>query len=64
MIEVKADKDLNTNDVQGKRDAAKRWANMVNATEGVERTWAYLLLSETDIKSAKGSWPSLIKAGR
>lgn len=64
LIEVKSDKDLNTSDVQGKREAAKRWANMVNAAEGVERTWTYLLLSETDIKSAKGSWPSLAKVGR
>lgn len=64
LIEVKADKDLNTSDVQGKRDAAKRWANMVNVTEGVERRWTYLLLSETDIKSVKGSWPSLTKVGR
>ena len=64
LIEVKADKDLNTADVLGRREAAKRWANIVNATEGVDRTWAYLLVSEADIKSVKGSWPSLAKVGR
>ncbi len=64
LIEVKADKDLDTEDVRGKREAAKRWANIVNASDAIDRTWTYLLLSESDIKTATGSWPALVKTGR
>ncbi len=64
LIEVKANKDLDTEDVRGKREAAKRWANIVNASDAIERTWTYLLLSESDIKTATGSWPALVKTGR
>lgn len=59
IVEVKMDKEISSADVQGKRDAAKRWANHVNADDGVKTKWEYLLISETDIKTAKGSWPAL-----
>jgi type III restriction enzyme len=63
LIEVKMDKEMSSADVKGKRDAAQRWANYVNADEQVNVTWRYLLLSETDVKTAKGSWPALKKLG-
>ena len=63
LIEVKAERDMATEDVVGKRDAARRWANVVNASDEVDRTWRYLLLSESEIKNAKGSWAVLTKTG-
>jgi type III restriction enzyme len=50
-------------EVQGKREAAKRWANYVNADAGVGTTWRYLLASESDVDDAKGAWPALKKLG-
>ncbi len=51
---------LNTADfVLEKRDAAKRWANHVSADEKVGATWRYLLISETDVRTARGSWEVL-----
>jgi hypothetical protein len=47
-----------------RRDAARRWANYVNADEKVGGTrWRYLLLSESDVKTAKGSWEALKALG-
>ena len=62
IVEVKMDKEMTSADVRGKRDAAKRWANHVNAA-GVGATWRYLLVSETDVAEARGSWPALKKLG-
>lgn len=59
LIEVKMDKEITSDDVQGKRRAALRWANYVNEATGGNPAWGYLLLSETDIKTARGSWPAL-----
>lgn len=53
------DKEMTTAAVHGKRDAAKRWANYVTSDESVEPTWKYLLASESDIATAKGSWAAL-----
>jgi type III restriction enzyme len=50
-------------DVQGKREAAKRWANHVNAEPAVGARWNYLLVSETDVRTAKGSWEALKRLG-
>jgi type III restriction enzyme len=63
IIEVKADKDLTSTDSQGKRQAAKRWANHVTTAQETEHAWRYLLVSETDIAAAKGSWPALKSLG-
>ena len=57
------DKEMQPKDVQGKREAAKRWANYVNASLDVKSEWRYLLVSETDIKESKGSWGALKKLG-
>jgi type III restriction enzyme len=60
VVEVKMDKEMKSEDVQAKRQAAKRWANHVNVDDQVGPTeWGYLLASETDIKAAKGSWSAL-----
>lgn len=63
LIEVKMDKEMVTPDVIGKRDAARRWANYVSADEKVDFPWRYLLLSETDVRTAKSSWTAMKKLG-
>jgi hypothetical protein len=40
-------------------DAARRWANYVSGDEKVGVTWRYLLVSETDVSTARGSWGAL-----
>src|SRR5262249_54100324 len=62
VVEVKADRDLPTKAVKGKREAAERWANHVNANDKVKDEWRYMLASESDIKKTKGSWPALVAA--
>ena len=59
VVEVKADKEMTTEAVQGKRKAAKRWVQYVNADEQVDEIWHYMLASETDIKTAKEDWDAL-----
>ena len=61
LIEVKMDKEMSTDEVQEKREAAKRWANHVSADPRVKAKWNYLLASENDVKTAKGSWKALKK---
>jgi type III restriction enzyme len=63
LIEVKMDKEMTSADVQGKRAAAQRWANHVSADEQVNRSWNYLLVSETDVRTAHGSWEALKRLG-
>ena len=63
VVEVKADKDMETLTVSGKREAAKRWANHVSSDPLVGRRWEYLLLSESDVHAAKGSWAALKALG-
>jgi type III restriction enzyme len=62
LIETKSDKDMPTEVVQAKREAAKRWANIANATAQFGRTWGYLLISETNLRTAKGSWAALVRS--
>ena len=59
LVEVKMNKEMLSADVLGKRRAAKRWVNHVNASTKIEQTWAYLLVSEDDVKTASGSWQAL-----
>jgi type III restriction enzyme len=58
VIEVKADRDVRSEEVQGKRDAALRWARHVSSADNVGVTWRYLLVSQSDLKDAKDSWPA------
>lgn len=62
LIETKSDKDMPTEVVQAKREAAKRWANIANASAQFGRTWGYLLISETNLRTAKGSWAALVRS--
>ncbi len=59
LIEVKMDKEMTSAEVQGKREAARRWANYVSGDETVGACWRYLLVSESDVKTARGSWEAL-----
>jgi type III restriction enzyme len=63
IVEVKMDKEVDAADVVAKREAAKRWANHVNADDAVTTNWSYVLLSESDITTSKGSWPALLALG-
>jgi type III restriction enzyme len=63
VVEVKMDREMASDEVKGKREAAKRWANYVSADEQVGVTWRYLLVSESDVETAKGSWGALKKLG-
>ena len=61
VIEPKADRDLASPTVQGKEIAATRWAQHVSSQTGTE--WRYLLVGETDVAKARGSWATLRKRG-
>jgi type III restriction enzyme len=63
IVEVKMDKEMTSESVKGKREAALRWTNRVSASDEVTVTWRYLLIAENDIKTAKGSWEALKKLG-
>jgi len=63
VVEIKMDKEMVSADVQGKGEAAQRWANYVTADASVGKTWRYLLVSESDVEMAKGSWPALKRLG-
>ena len=57
VVEAKADRDLESVDVRSKELAARRWANHVSDQTGVE--WRYLLVGESDVAEARGSWEAL-----
>ena len=61
IVEVKADNQMKSAEVAGKRAAAKRWANYVNTSPefATGPRWSYLLVSESDVDDAKGSWAAL-----
>ncbi len=59
LVEIKADRELNTLDVDAKREAAERWAARVSADPVVVAGWRYLLLGETAVLQAKGDWRAL-----
>ena len=63
VAEIKMDKEMDSDTVAGKREAARRWANYVNADELVGVPWRYLLVSETEVETSKGSWIALKRFG-
>jgi type III restriction enzyme len=63
VVEVKMEKEMGSEDVRDKREAALRWANYVTADEQVGVRWRYLLVSESDVETAKGSWAQLKALG-
>lgn len=60
MVETNADKDLQAENVQAKREAAQRWANHVSADSRVKDRWRFLLVGETDLGMAKDDWDALV----
>ena len=64
LIEVKADREIDSINVTAKAKAARRWANYVNGSGQTPAQWKYLLLSETDIDQCKESWEALKLFGR
>jgi type III restriction enzyme len=63
VVEIKADRDAGNEEVRGKRLAAQRWTARVSADERVGVQWRYLLVYETDIDQAQGSWSALKRLG-
>lgn len=63
VVETKMNKEMESFDVKAKREAAQRWANHVSADSQVKADWNYLLVSEGDVATAKGSWSALKKLG-
>ena len=59
VVETKMDSQMTADEVLAKREGAKRWANYVNASDKVDETWRYLLVSESDLAEAKGSWAAV-----
>lgn len=57
LVETKRNSEIQSGEVQAKRQAAKTWANTVNGLlPDSSEEWRYLLLSEDDVADAKGSW--------
>ena len=63
VVEVKMNKEMESENVQGKREAAQRWAKHVSSADEVKVPWRYLLVSEDDVKTTKDSWTALKKLG-
>lgn len=61
VIEGKADSDARDTDVIAKKAAAERWARLVRDEEEYG-TWRYMFATESNIKSAAGSWNGLYTA--
>lgn len=59
LLEVKADRDLDDPLVVAKRAAAERWGRRVT-DDGGHGAWRYLLVSESAIRNAHGSWGVLL----
>lgn len=59
MTEIKMEKEGASPSVLGKAEAALRWVNHVNADPKTGAAWAYLLVLESDVEAAKGSWSAL-----
>jgi len=59
MTEIKMEKEGSSPSVLGKAEAALRWVNYVNSDPKAGAKWAYLLVLESDVDAAKGSWSAL-----
>jgi type III restriction enzyme len=64
LVEIKADKEIDSAEVQAKREAARRWASHVSSKLAIKVPWRYLLVSESDIETAKDSWVALKRLGQ
>ena len=59
LVEVKMNKELESEDVVAKRKAAVTWSNTVSNSGKVDGPWRYLLLSEDDVKDSRGKWEQM-----
>jgi len=59
MTEIKMEKEGSSPIVLGKAEAALRWVNHVNSDPKTGTRWAYVLVLESDVEGAKGSWSAL-----
>lgn len=64
VVETKADRDLEAEDVARKAQAAREWANKMSVSDQAPGRWNYLLVGEKDVDQAKGSWTQLKAFGR
>lgn len=64
LVEIKMDKEMLAADVVAKKKAAKTWANTINNSGLADGRWQYLLLSETDVEDAAGSWAQMKSFGQ
>lgn len=58
---MKADNQMASETVQGKRNAARKWSNYVNTSPSFRPgpKWNHVLLSEADVRNANGSRAAL-----
>ncbi len=63
VVEVKADRDEDSDIVRAKKLAAQRWANHVNADPKTKSEWGYLLIYENDLRTAHGNWRAIRSLG-
>jgi type III restriction enzyme len=59
LVETKQNREMTSDEVAGKRRAAKTWANTVNSSGQADGEWRYLLLSENDVNDAGGYWEQM-----
>lgn len=59
LVEVKMNKELESEDVVAKRKAAVTWSNTVTNSGRVDGPWRYLLLSEDDVKDSHSKWAQM-----
>jgi type III restriction enzyme len=59
LVETKADRDMEHPDVLAKKAGAEDWARRVSDETG--KRWRYLLVGESQLKAANGSWSLLVK---
>jgi len=62
VVEVKGERDRNSEDVRAKRHAAQRWANHVSQNPRTGADWGYLLVFEGDVNN-NASWASIKASG-
>lgn len=56
VIEVKSDREMDSEEVTRKKEAARRWANLASLDPGGNGAWRYLLIAERSLREAHGSW--------
>ena len=60
LVETKANYDLASPDVLGKKKAAEEWARYATDSDQVSGKWKYLLVGESQLKNARGNWSLIV----